>query len=510
MKGIHRALIGALIGTILTLAVHPKTSPFYRTVFQAGTTTTINQIDSVMSWNGKPRTELDYFYAAEIYAERTRQGRLSREGLRAAAKLFLKARVAYPKNAFWDQMLASVYLRGAQRDRAYASWRAASQKDQWNSGQSQLALARVDRIRNALGYELSWIYARAYLLRSIAPGYEVERTARALLTNTSMRDEPGISIRYQSALNGMLMREHGKLIEEGKVGSEVIRLAAYPSALLDTARPKQLYLGQILLADSLRLARRTADADRIQTVFQSAESWTGMATRRSIPEQTSLRVTGSLLTSTLGGFGPILLMFGLIAFLLEKLVAERLVATRTFPVFATGVGSVVAGSIIGYLSQYPLGGILAATVGLSFAWQPKAVRKVSPNDLGPLFNLTVRILLLSLCAAGYLSSVWNSLPFRTVTSQISGPWDGVDGVAWLRVATLVSYLLMLCVPTWAFAQRLSAPAVVRCLINRARTTLVWIGVFLMISSAPIGIFLDRQNQDAWKRIISNEPFYYLR
>jgi hypothetical protein len=51
---------------------------------------------------------------------------------------------------------------------------------------------------------------------------------------------------------------------------------------------------------------------------------------------------------------------------------------------------------------------------------------------------------------------------------------------------------------------------VRCLINRARTTLIWVGVFLMITSAPVGIFLDRQNQDAWKRIISNEPFYYLR
>jgi len=510
MKGIHRALIGALIGTILTLAVHPKTSPFYRTAFQPGSATAVNQIDSVMPWNGKPRTELDYFYAAEIYAERTRQGRLTREELRAAAKLFLRARAGYPKNAFWDQMLASVYVRGGQKDRAYAAWRTGSRKEHWNSGQSQLALARVNRMRNRLGYELSWIYARAYLLRSIAPGYEVERTARALLSGTSMRDEPGISIRFQSALNGMLMREHGKMIEEGKVGSEVIRLAAYPSALLDTARPKQLYLGQILLADSLRLARRNADADRLLPIFQSAESWTGMATRRSIPEQTSLRVTGSLLTYTLGGFGPILLFLGLVLVLLEKLVSERLVATRSFPLIGAGIGAVTTGAIVGFLSQYPLGGILAAVVGLSWAWQPQAVRKLSPNDLGPLFNLTVRILLLSIAAAGYLSLVWNSLPFRAVTSLISGPWDGVDAVAWLRVATLVGCLLMLCVPTWAFAQRLSAPAVVRCLINRARTTLIWVGVFLMITSAPIGIFLDRQNQDAWKRIISNEPFYYLR
>jgi hypothetical protein len=510
MRGWQRAFFGALIGAILVLAIHPRTSHFYWVAFSRGTPSDVSQMDSVIPWQGKPESTIDYYYAAEIYAERLRLGKLTRPELQSAKRLFSRAATVFPLNAFWDQMLTSVLVRQGKLIEARRQWKQATTKKSWNSGQSQLGDRRAARIQNQLGFQQSWIWARAFFTRSQAPIQEVERTARILLTDASMRDDPGLAVRYDTAVNGFLVKEHCRMIAEGDIATEMIQLSAYPPNMIATPNPKQLYLGQDQVANSLRRYSRGDQADRLVGIYQSAESWTGLVTRRSLGEDHAWDVMRSLMISELGGLASLMLVIGLLIWGIELAVQKRLRQLRSFKapwVVATGA---VTGISLAYVAQYWLGALVLLIVVSLWLWQPQNIRKAAPDDLGPLFNLTVRGLLLAAVSTVFFFFVWRSLPFASVTPFVDGPWDGVEAEVWLRVMILIVSLLLLTVPTWAFAQRLSGPAVMRCLINRSRTTLIWVGAALFVLGGPLAFALNRDMETTFKNYIANEPFYYLR
>ena len=499
-----------MIGAILVLAVHPRTSHFYRVAFSRGSQSDVTAADSVVPWNGKPTAEIDYCYAAEIYAERLQSGKLTATELQSAHRLFQRATSAFPQNGFWDQMLTSVLVRQQKLADAKKQWRTASTKRNWNSGQSQLGQRRASRIQQKLGFEQSWMWARAFLTRSQTPILEIERTARTLLTDSSMVDDPGITIRYDTAINGFLVKEHCRMIAEGDVATEMIQLSAYPPNMIATPNPKQLYLGQDQLANSLRRYGRLDEAERLVGVYQSAESWTGLVTRRSLADDNAWAVMRSLVISELGGLASLMLGCGIVIWGLELAFRDRLAQMRALKAPPVVMLGVVAGVGLGYAADYWLGTLVIAVVIALWLWQPQHIRKASPDDLGPLFNLTVRGLLLVAVTSLFVFFGWKSLPFASLTPFVDGPWDGVDSAVWLRVMILILALLMLTVPTWAFAQRLSGPAVIRCLLNRSRTTLIWVGAALFVVGGPLAFVLNRDQETTLKNYIANEPFYYLR
>lgn len=510
MKGSQRAFLGALVGAILVLAIHPRTSPFYRVAFLSGTPSAVARMDSIVPWKGKPESEIDFYYAAEIYAERLRLGKLTAPELASAQRLFSKAAVAFPNNGFWDQLGASVLVRQNNVTAAKRLWRTAGGKKTWNSGQSQLGERRANRIQSHLGFGQSWIWARAFLTRSKAPIQEIERTARMLLTDSSMRDDPGIGIRYDTAINGFLVKEHCRMIDEGNVATEMIQLSAYPPNMIATPNPKQLYLGQDQVANSLRRYGRSNEAERLVGIYQSAESWTGLVTRRNRTDDNSWAVMRSLVISELGCLATLMLLCGFLVWALELALQNRLRQLRAFRARWVVSAGVTIGGMLGFLADYWLGTFVIAAVVSLWLWQPQNTRKAAPDDLGPLFNLTVRGLLLIALTCVFVYFGWRSLPFASLTPYVDGPWDGVEAAMWLRVMILILSLLLLTVPTWAFAQRLSGPAVMRCLLNRSRTTLIWVGAALFVVGGPLAVALNRDQETTFKNYIANEPFYYLR
>src|SRR5687767_14361237 len=173
MNRLRRIGIGALIGAILTLAIHPISRRYVLTPFlEIGRSEAMSQtlwLPRNLDVLPVPRDMLIASVWMQTGAEMLVAGRAMSPGdLTRLIEVAEASAKGDPDNAFWPQIGAVFHLKAGNKERAIQQWLRASHATRWNDYQSH----RLQRVKQDLqavdGGPMSWHIAAAYSQRSTA------------------------------------------------------------------------------------------------------------------------------------------------------------------------------------------------------------------------------------------------------------------------------------------------------------------------------------------------------
>ena len=238
MTAVGRALIGAAVGAIATLLIHPVSRGFFLFAFDQGEP---ERLTSLLPARQPAMPSPDSLKSASVWAQVGAEKSESGGGLSKVERANLIAVLAAatkkePQNAYWPQMRAAVDS-SPRSPGAVEAWRRASFASGWNDHQSERLIDTRRALIQRYGVSQSWQLAYAFLGRSLAPSRLIERYARNEISRSDFYSGPGIDARFIAIQNGSLQRKGAKTLQQGEIGARIVDLAAYPPELAGISRP---------------------------------------------------------------------------------------------------------------------------------------------------------------------------------------------------------------------------------------------------------------------------------
>lgn len=511
-----RIAIGALLGAVVTLVIHPLSQRFvlspYRDVGPSVSLDASPWLAKNLTVLPDPQNTLQASLWMQVGAEMLTQGRaIGRDDLESLIAVATAAARGDPDNAFWPQMKAVFLWDGGQIPEAVASWKHAATAIQWNDYQSR----RLEQVRNALAQEdggnMSWQFTTAYYQRSLAPARTIEWVARLFFQKLELPPQEELSLRVATVRNGRLLRDGSRSVAVGGYGANLVEYSCAPlGATTGRATPREQILSLDALIASLRKAGMERDVLDVDEAFRTNDAWFAL-TQPTQAVENARRLAGfSILSAVIPG-----LLFGMAAVGVILWFGSWLF--DRFPKLQVLFGppyAPVLGVVFGVALYLVTGLVLAAiTVSLCFgflSFEPSRIRKKIPDRMRFGFRAIVRTLavLFVLMVGGFWAGL--TTPAEELVPHLGLPMDLFGGnTIFLSLAVLVLSLLLLTAPSWAIVERIPTPiATVRTLREFASFVVVG-GLIGGILATPAAVYADSQVQDTMSKILANEPAHYL-
>ncbi len=508
-----RAIVGALVGAVLTLAAHPYSRPRLFAGLIAWTSSpdkqTIDPLDR-LDVLPQPKTLADFSLWMDAGARRV-VGRYPTEprdwrNLTAAAA---SAASLDPDNAFWFQMKAVFGLSLKERDRSRTDWLRASKLPRWDDLQTQRLLDFRRRLEQSVGPG-AWTACVVYPKRSSAPSQAIEGFARDIARTTATSDVQGLRLRHATVLNGKLMRDGARSMLVAERGVATIELASYPSNLISIDSPRKLLLARTELYNALLARKMDVAATETDRTFRDNDSWLGYPTSEEASQDYAGRawtafglIVAPALLLLAAGIGWLLTI---LAWLLSKTSRWEVLIG---PPWIVGLG-LIAAIVVQATTRSALTTIVvtAATTFLVFA--PHRTRSNPIFDLGPLHGFLTVILsgLVCLGLGGLIGAM--TTPGQELLAEIGDPIQALGGYrAALAILALGASTLALVAAFYANAFRIATPAVLTYSIDRLGRGLGWFGLAAFVVGAPAILLGDRALDQHMTQRVMNEPVHYL-
>ena len=511
-----RAFWGAVVGALVTLVIHPSTRPFYIADPARVQADPFEYLAPAKQ--AKLVVPASLTAAAtwtQVATEKIDSGvGLSAKEMRTLSAILAAAKRTEPLNSFWPQAEAAILGSQSSEQEPVSLWLRSANLTEWNDHQSARLLDIKQRLASSSNARLSWHSAYAYFARSQSPSRQISRFGRRMVSRVDFTSERGVSIRYATIRNGNLMRANAKSVATGDIGSQLVDIAAYPSELVTGSRPKRLYLGRNLVANSLRAAGRGPDADDVLEIFQNNDGWSALV-QRPDPTATARRLT---LYSVLCAAVPqaclfligIGLAFGLIGSGLVE-VAQK----HTLPRYSAVAAALILAGVTYYFTRGIAAPISMFLCSLLTLLQPTKLRSKLEGDaessLGLLFQVAVFLISASVATAILGSLVLSSLAGYALlqradfVSHLHG-----DGMVALQAALILASSLFLIPFWWAYVQKIATLRVLSLSLKRFGWNLVGFGMVSAAIAGPVCFAIDRSLEDTWTKLLTNEPVYYLQ
>lgn len=504
----QRALYGATFGALLTLVVHPVSRPYVLSLFTPRSRFT-NALAASTSFTVSSPALLESAKLQSLSEKVLARSPISRASLENEISEVRLQQRKDRGNAFWLQSLAALeHLVGRNR-MAFQYWIAAASADAWNDYQSDLLLSQSDHLDRLLGAHQSWHLAYLYRQRSLATVELIASYSRFLLSGADFVSPESLTARYSVVLNGNLLRNGARNVQLGIIGSDLVKLGAYPDAVEKS--PKRLVLGQNEVFNGLVNIGKSQWATDTQSAFREDEAWLALVQEQRPDEKArelalNSAIFASLPSATLvtGLLGAALLSVGL---LLAKMSGKF----RDFGTATPIAIGVALAAMVYLLTSFALASFAAGLCGLFLFVKPRQQRSRATADFGPLFLTLVSLIGLADAAliGAYLGGF--GAPASIILPMLDVPNELFDGSSlFAGLATLGFATLFLLSPLWAIAQRVPSPLVLATAIRYFGTTLMVIGIGGSVVLGPISVYCDLQNSDSLTRILKNEPIYYLK
>jgi hypothetical protein len=415
-----------------------------------------------------------------------------------------------PDNAYWHQMRAVFLNRQGRVAEARTAWIRATKSSAWNDHQTSRLNQAGTALQAQFGAAMAWQQGFVYYARSDAPVRGIDRFARSLLSRADFDSPRGLSIRYSTILNGNLLRLGSRSIREGRVGADMVDLAAYPPEMTGVRNPKRLYLGRNRLINALKALDRQSDAITAHRAFHETDAWRAMSEREDAEENVRWLSVQALAVAFVPGLTLLLSVLGVAVWGAGNMV-DRITGSqvRLSPAPALMCASALA-VLVFLITWFPLAAAASALSFLFLTVGPKQGRKVRTQDLGPLFTFTVLMVGLAFSVAAGLYLAGTTTPALGLLPLVSAPTEfyGSSSI-FAGLAVIVFGVLFLVAPLWALVQRLGTPYVLGLALRKMGSILGIGGLFLTVALAPIMIYLDRQLSQTLGQLVGNEPVYYL-
>lgn len=514
MSLLRRAFVGALIGALFVLLTHPAARPYLVTSLHWGKSRTF-RTTPLIPGNLQDVPLPNDLLIASIWMDIGAQRVLYRDKLdaRDRKKLVQVANYASrndPDNAFWPQMAAVFCYADDQREEAKQNWIRASTLTRWDDFQTK----RLEAITLALSHELggrgSWEYSSVYPLRSMDPAKTIEWYARDLTAASTKADVATLKLRLATARNGQLIRQGGRSIVIGHIGSNIIEISSYPPDIRVPATPHKLLIARSQLQDAMVEAGMRDSAQNISHIYQSNDSWEALMQREDATDTTDTMQAFSLMWATLPGglllcaaFGA--LIWGCSFILKSQPVLLRLVEPPLAPAFG-----VLIAAVLYRATGLPLASIAIASCFGFLAFTPAHERSNPPENLGFTFNFVLTTLAVALSLLLLVFFMGISTPGTQIMPNLGAPREFYGGsTLFLGLSGMVLGLLLLVGPSWALVQRIATAKVVVIALRYFGKGMFWTCITACVLITPIAMYVDGKLYVQMQQIVQNEPLYYL-
>lgn len=502
----QKIALGALFGALLTLAL----VPFTRTYIFAG----FAPWGPDYSLVNPPKLTSDPDLAesavwVETWAQKVvNRTPVSPEDIGKVITVTRRAAEAEPENAYWWQSLAALESSRGRDDLAKVAWHEGAKKSLWKDYQHDRLMANRARL-DPEGH--GWSHAAAYDIQNYAVMERIKSYARLVIRNASLETNEGLSARMDTLRNGTLIRNYATLIQLGQYGVQLIEMSAYPSKVQMIRNPSKLVLGRMSFHDLLKNGGRDIDAADADATFRDNDGWTAFAdTDQALENATSLKFALALATCFPGGMLWAAL-FGLGIWRLGEWTAnsDRASNLWRYP-WCLAIGILMA-LAVGLLTKSPLSGISVLGAFCLLAWKPPRVRYSGDLALGPLYGFLVLcfgILItvgVTWVAMGVSRAGWTLADRLPIPSEYFGVSN--LGVGLLAIGLGIAIVLG---PAYAWAYRIDPARIVsRTMVLIGRRMALMCLVFSVLS-APLVLYADKTLGGEMRKIVANEPLYYLQ
>ncbi|MFZ4506863.1 MAG: hypothetical protein ACOYON_04110 [Fimbriimonas sp.] len=507
-----RALMGALVGAVITVIVHPLSRPLVLgTWVGSQTTATMLAPLTPVAVPAKPSSLEDAALWVHVASRKSESKlRLNPTELVSLIRLTDAAAKRDAENAFWYQSGAAFRWMKGDTEGALATWTRASKRNFWRDYQTVL-LDRAQQQLAAKQVRGSWVRATLYFARSDANARLIERYARAVVAQQPLEGDLPLRARMATLTNGGLLRDGAQSVRTGMRGTAIVDLAGYPSNFVVKGSPKRMVLAQLGFSSALRKQGMLEEADRTFRQYRENDGWRALLLA-SPPEALAQReAVISLLIATILPGCLVGVFVGAILWGITRWIEPRLKPqARLSPLFLLPMATCLG--VAGYWvtgSQVLVGMVVASSVAF-MGFSPATARSQPSRDLGPLFGLTAAVLagVIGLSIVGLLAC-WHQATdsLAPLLVQLDPVRDIAPDLAGVTVLCLA--LLCILVTVWAFARRVATGFVLLEALRRLGATLLLVSTILVIGGAPVLVTLDNQLNRTLEQLLTNEPVYYL-
>ncbi len=510
MNSAQRALIGALMGALLTLFAHPLTRPkLFSALLFRGPSWVLETAPEVIGSTAvlpQPTTLDDFALWMDAGARRL----VDRKPTSLSDWLNL-TRAAHsaselePDNAFWPQMEAVFSLAGKDRPTALKAWFLAARRQRWDDRQS----IRLAKLRNRL-YEAygsaSWASCVTYPNRSIAPTLAIETFARDTIRQSKISQPDGLRLRFATLVNGQLMRDNARSIALGNHAVAIIEMASYPPDLSTVNSPRKLLLARAELYNALETRGLSLQAQVADRTFRDNDGWLSFPSEEEARGRFRVLAVESMVANGLVGGAMVAALLGGVIWLIGSISSrnERLLQTPWCAVFG------VASALILYAATQSLLGSVALAASFAFlGFSPRHERSHPSLDLGPLHGFLLLVLGALLSSVIMLFVVGISTPGYELAYAIETPEEFMGASPTLGVIFGVGFgLVLLIAPAYAYVHRIGSATLAAHSLRRMGRGMSLGWVILSILAAPGLLAWDRAITHQMGQIVENEVVYY--
>ncbi len=506
-----RALLGALLGALITLCIHPDSRPF-----MIGLMSRISpdMLRDAVDANARTVTVPTSLPQASLWmqlaAARIRNlDRLSPKEVTSLLQIAGAGRKQDHANAFWPQMESILFDESGQPARAIESWIEASRCTKWDDYQ----IVRLRQARTSLtditGETKSWQLAFLYYSRSDDVSSCLERLSKHLLQTATYDTPAGLQLRYATLLNGDLVRQYAHSTKTNVSAINIVELAAFPPNLVEIKSPKRLWTGENTIIVNLeKILGQKEYSDRARKIFLNTESWNALTVQDSNSSDAAMFSMLSVVSSTVASAAVVIAALGTLIWLLSKLVEWRLAQSKEIHwSFAVAV-AITLGGLAFLLTQYLPAAFAVSLCAAFLTVAPNKSRKIQPSDLGPLLTL-VAVLLGLICSALLATYLVGSTPAAVVVlPRVGVPTDYVDKPILAGLSLITFGLVFLMSPFWALAQRVGTPHVLAMMLGKFGAFVAVMGLTLSVILGPLSVYADHLLEHTLFQMLTNEPFHY--
>lgn len=513
MNRLRRIGIGALLGAVLTLAIHPISRRYVLTPFlEIGHSEAMSKtiwLPRNLNVLPVPRDTLIASVWMQTGAEMLVAGREIPPGdLERLIEVAEASAKGDPDNGFWPQIDAVFLWKAGKKDRAMQQWFRASHATQWNDYQSH----RLQRVKQDLqavdGGPMSWHAAAAYFQRSTATPRSIEWMLRAFF-KLKLSEPDAVQLRLATLRNGRLIREGARSVVVGDYGASMIELAAMPFSVQPKGTPKEQLLARYAFVASIRpFGERIVE--EVDDAFRTNDAWFALAVPTQAQESARNHSAAAILLACTPGILLGIALIGLalrgIVFLFEEMPKSQALLQ---PPIAPILG-IFAGIALYMQTGLALAAIAVAMCFGFLAYEPARVRKHRPERLGTGFS--VAVLILSVLFAILIGGFWLgiSAPSQEILPHLKFPIEAFGGnTLLLSLAALVLSLLLLAAPGWAIVERVPTPFATVVTLREFSRKLFWGAIIASVIATPMAVYLDNQVQESMTVLLTNEPARYL-
>lgn len=497
MRPAQRASLGAIVGALFVVVLHPMLRPYVKSGLWAfGPSPVFTKTTSPHELTD-PDTAKDAAQWVQTASAKILTSSLTTDQALLASEIAKQGAEREPTNAFWFQAEAVFQKALSNDDAAIAAWKKASRLPAWNDHQTERIKDVLKDLSAESGRELAWHHAAASSTRM----HQFPRVVYSLGTNFAT--SPSLEMRYATMRNGVLLRNGSRSQQGARLGHDLVEAAAI-GGRLTAVRPRKEVFDRFKFVTDLDQAGLRAEAKTAGQQLSDNEAWKALVVSAEGDENFERMCWQAALVSSLPGSLLAVSLFGAALMGLSLLLRPDYKACNLVAKLAPAIG-VVAGA--GY---YAWTGLAVAAVFVTLVIAGHAIRP--PHLLGGTpanlsFSFSATNTTLGAIAGGFLAtqlSYWT--PGTLAMSQLTeAPLTAPPVTA----AVLVFALSLAGSLAWAYHWRRHAVAIGAKAILHFFAGMAISSVVCAVMATPVCISLDRSLSDDLGKLALNAPAYYL-